>query len=292
MRRAAQAVLIALIGIGSPLIVAVNAQAASAQAASAAASLTMHSDQGDFLGQGKDYSYQQPQDQFFANSGFNQATVFGTVDGLNGDTWTLDFAAPDNQPLQVGDYPNAQAFPFQQPGSPGIEVNEGFTCQTITGEFDVRDLEYTNGLISRLDITFKEHCNGAAAALTGELIFVPPPPEPPLSLTVKVSRTAKLDKTDALIEATGTVTCTQFVWATADIDITQDHGVDLAVGFVSVSCSPGTPAHWTIFAGANGSFHPGAAQGSAFASGQDAIGGTIANSPTVNTVMALTPAHL
>jgi hypothetical protein len=279
--------LVALFAAAAPFTVAVAAKADVAPA-----SLTMHSDQGDFLGQGKDYSYSRPQDQVFANAGFNHSAIFATVNGLNGDHWSLQFDAPDQQPLTTGVYADAQGAPFEQAGHPGIQVNEGFTCQTITGQFDVLDIEFTNGALSKLDVTFEEHCNGAAAALTGELIYTPlSPPLPPQALTVKVNRTAALDTADQAIVVSGTVTCTQFDWTTVEISFQQDHGLDFATGFVSVSCSPGTPAAWTIFAGENGVFRPGGSQASAFAFAQDANDGTIANSPTVNTNVALTPSH-
>jgi hypothetical protein len=69
-----------------------------------------------WVGQGNDYSYSRPQDQIWANLGYNQSVIYGTVNGLNGDHWTAEFAAPDSQPLQVGDYPDARGAPFQQPG--------------------------------------------------------------------------------------------------------------------------------------------------------------------------------
>src|SRR5258708_2589383 len=54
--------------------------------------------------------------------------------------------------------PHAGCSSFRSHGDlnnvPGIQVNDGFTCQTITGQFDVRDIEYTNGVLTRLDVTF------------------------------------------------------------------------------------------------------------------------------------------
>lgn len=94
--------------------------ASNAQAADAPASLTMQSAQGDFLGQGNDYAYSRPQDQVWANLGYNQSVIYGTVNGLNGDRWTAEFAAPDSQPLQVGTTPTPKA---PRSSSPGILVS-------------------------------------------------------------------------------------------------------------------------------------------------------------------------
>jgi hypothetical protein len=286
MKRAARAILTATFAAASLFAITSNAHAASV------ASLTMHSDPGDFLGQGKDYSYSQPQDQFFANIGFNQSVIFGIVNGLNGDRWTVQLAAPDNQPLQVGTYLDAQGAPFQQPGHPGIQINGGFTCQTITGQFDVLDIEYTNGMLSRFDATFEEHCNGAAAALTGEFIFTPPsPPLPPLALNVNIDHTGTVNSADGSVTASGTVTCNQFVFTTVSVELNQGNGSNPAFGNVSVSCSPGITAKWAIIAFPFAPFHAGHAAGSAFAFGEDGSNGTEATSPTANSVVALIPVH-
>lgn len=263
--------------------------ASNAQAADAPASLTMQSAQGDFLGQGNDYAYSRPQDQVWANLGYNQSVIYGTVNGLNGDRWTAEFAAPDSQPLQVGDYPNAQGAPFQQPGYPGIQVNDGFTCQTITGQFDVRDIEYTNGVLTRLDVTFEEYCNGAAAGLTGEFIYTPPPPLPPLALTVKVDRLGTVNSTYGYVTASGTVTCNQYVWTTLSVELNQGNGSNPAIGSMSLSCSPGSAAKWNISATPYTPFRPGHTTASAYAFAEDGYTGTEATSPTTNSVVALLP---
>jgi len=101
----------------SQFAVSVSAQATTTTAAPPA-SLTMHSDPGDFIGQGKDYSYAQPHDQFFATAGFNHSAIFATVNGLNGDQWALRFAAPDSQPLQVGSYPTHKNGQLSKPDIP------------------------------------------------------------------------------------------------------------------------------------------------------------------------------
>ena len=290
MKYRAGVMLVALLAAAAPFTVTAAAQA---QASVSPASLTMQSQPGEFLGQGQDYSYSRPQDQVFANAGSNDGTIFATVNGLNGDRWTLEFQAPDEQPLTTGVYAGAQGAPFEQAGFPGIQVNEGFSCQTITGQFDVLDIEFTNGVLSYLDVTFQEFCNGATEGLSGELIYTPvSPPLPPQALTVTVNRTATLDTADQVIEASGTVTCTQYDWTPVSVSFQQDHGAEaFATEFVSVSCSPGKPAAWTIFAGENGDFQPGASQASAFASAEDANDGSIADSPSPNETVALTPSH-
>jgi hypothetical protein len=87
------------------------------------------------------------------------------------------------------------------------------------------------------------------------------------------------------------VTCTQYAWTTVNVSFQQSKGTGFATEFVTVSCSPGTPATWTAFAGYNGTFRLGASQGSAFAYAEDANDGTIADSPSVNETVVLVPGH-
>lgn len=287
MRIAARAMLIAMFAAAAQFTVAVNAHASDAHASDAPASLTMHSDPGDFFGQGNDYSYSRPKDQVWANIGYNQSVIYATVNGLDGSQWTVQLAAPDSQPLQPGNYPDAEGAPFQQAGYPGIQVNEGFTCQTVTGQFDVLDIEYTNGTLSRFDATFEEHCNGAAAALTGEIIYTPPPVLPPLSLNVKIHHTGTVNNTDGYVTASGTVTCNQYDWTTVSADLTQGDGAEPAIANVSVSCSPGRPAKWKITAYPGAPFAAGRTSASAYAYAEDGYAGTEATSPTANRVVRL-----
>lgn len=263
--------------------------ASNAQAADAPASLTMQSAPGDFLGQGNDYGYSRPQDQIWANLGYNQSVIYGTVNGLNGDHWTVEFAAPDGQPLQAGNYTSAQGAPFQQPGYPGIQVNNGVTCQTISGQFDVRDIEEINGVLTRLDVTFEEYCNGAAVGLTGEFIYTPPPPLPPLALTVSVNRLGTVNSTYGYVTAPGTVTCNQYAWTTVSVELNQGNGSNPAIGSASLSCSPGAASKWNISATPNTPFRAGHTKASAYAFAEDGYTGTEATSPTANSVVALLP---
>jgi hypothetical protein len=93
----------------------------------------------------------------------------------------------------------------------------------------VLNIQFTNSALSYLDVTFQEHCNGATASLSGKLVYTPlSPPLPPQALTIKVNRTAALDKADQVIEASGTVTCTQFDWTFVQVFFAQNHGVDSA----------------------------------------------------------------
>lgn len=209
----------------------------SASAAPATAFLTMHSDPGDFIGGGGDFHYTRPYAHIWANGWINGSSVNGRVSGLQGDEWRFVFDAPDNQPLQPGRYADAQESPWQEPGHPGIDIDRGFTCVTMTGEFTVLEIGYdADGRISRFRATFEQHCNGATAALRGEVLFTSPPPQPQLALAVKVNKSGTVDP-NGFITLKGSVTCNQYVRASVSFSITQ--GTKFSSGSTAVGASPG-----------------------------------------------------
>src|SRR5262249_43324859 len=100
------------------------------------AHLTLHSETGDFIGQGKnfDLTYPQPGDQFFfvalsstlpSKLPTNVSFTLGKVTSGSDNTFTtLDFGTNQlGAPLTPGTlYDNAQREAFAQPGHPGLDV--------------------------------------------------------------------------------------------------------------------------------------------------------------------------
>jgi hypothetical protein len=91
----------------------------------------------------------------------------------NGDGWYLDFAAPNNAPLGTGDYENAERFPFQEAGRPGLSVDgAGRGCNTLTGRFVVSKADYDpSGNVKHFAADLEQHCEGGSAALFGSLRY-------------------------------------------------------------------------------------------------------------------------
>ena len=57
--------------------------------------------------------------------------------------WSLDFAGPMDQPLQVGHYGNATRYPFQDNSVPGLNFSgNGRGNNELTGYFDVLEVNY------------------------------------------------------------------------------------------------------------------------------------------------------
>jgi hypothetical protein len=153
------------------------------------------------------------------------------------DFWFADFAAPDNAILTKGVYLNAQRYPFQAPGLPGLDVSgAGRGCNTLTGNFNVLQASYdTTGNVKSFAADFEQHCEGSAPALFG-------------SVRVK-SKWRQMSVSDALVDgtqstATFTVTLnpsspTSVSVRFSTVDGTAISGTDYAVLTEQVSFSPG-----------------------------------------------------
>jgi hypothetical protein len=125
----------------------------------------MQSDPNDYIGDGGTYRYDAPGEPVIVASDRNEIRVI-----MGG--WELDFSAPGSAQLRVGQYADAQRYPFN--GShPGLAVFEhGRGCNTDTGHFTVSALAFTSGTtVRRLNVGFVQHCEGAAPALHGTFSY-------------------------------------------------------------------------------------------------------------------------
>jgi len=70
---------------------------------------------------------------------------------------TVDFAAPDGVPLQVGTYTGATRWPFNAPGTPGFDFTIGSAgSNTLEGQFTVLEAVYdANGVMQHFGATFE-----------------------------------------------------------------------------------------------------------------------------------------
>jgi hypothetical protein len=171
------------------------------------ARLTLHSQPGDFVGQGKDFDVEYFADRSIAFFGVvsqvigappgQPAQVFFNLWGTQTDSAGLTFGT-DKIPLPIapGTYLNAERASFASPGHPGLDVTfQGNGCNTVTGMFRIDeitfgDFDVVHGQqnIARFRATFEQHCEGAAPALFGTLFFdVAGPPQPVAAAPVPLS---------------------------------------------------------------------------------------------------------
>lgn len=123
---------------------------------------------GDYISQGREYSFLPSN----ASMHFSRNYDGGVGVFIQGDAWwNLNFAPARGTAFTARNYPNAQRFPFQDAGHPGLDVSgDGRGCNMLTGKFKVYEAQFdADNTPTKLAIDFEQHCEGTAPALTGKL---------------------------------------------------------------------------------------------------------------------------
>src|SRR5882672_3041827 len=131
--------------------------------------LAVSSQTGEWVGQGKQYLI-SPSDAIFTASA--SANVV-QISVNNWQLWSTNFAGPSTTRLKPGEYVNAESYPFQPAGTPGIAVyGEGRGC-TSFGNFDVLKAGYSStGSLQSFSADFEQHCREfPSPALFGSIRF-------------------------------------------------------------------------------------------------------------------------
>jgi hypothetical protein len=147
----------------------------AATSVSAGTTITLESDEGDYIGQGLSYSYtDDTADIQYSRNYDNGITVnIRNLPNQPSNWWTLNLAAPDNAEIQPGVYSGVERFPFQTPGNPGLSFSgNGRGCNTLSGGFEVEEVSYDGaGKVLSLNANFEQHCEGVDAALRGTINY-------------------------------------------------------------------------------------------------------------------------
>ena len=108
--------------------------------------------------EGFDFSISNSQSgvSFFINDFSNNPDFWSTR------WWSLDFAAPAGQPLQVGHYSDATRFPFNASTEPGLSfTGNGRGDNQLTGFFDILDLTFaSDGSVQSFAANFTQYDEG------------------------------------------------------------------------------------------------------------------------------------
>lgn len=143
----------------------------------------LQSDEGDYIGAGRHYSYTQ------ANALFEVDEIDGVLTfRVRGDeSWDATFYMPEGfEQLQAGAYTDRLGAPVHDPATGGLRWGgDGRSCPH-SGWFQVDGVSYVAGQISFLDLRFEQHCELRAQALRGQIHWVandatrpPGPVDPP-----------------------------------------------------------------------------------------------------------------
>jgi hypothetical protein len=177
-RRRVLAAALSLTAAVGGLLVAGTAHAQTA----ATGSLSFSGDAGDYISQGKSWSYSTSNGDALSVSSSSGSLVSISVNAYNGDWWTLDLDAPGTQVLAPGTYAAAHRYPFNGTG-PGLDLSgEGRGCNTLTGSFTITKAVFgPQGYVQTFDATFEQHCEGGTTAARGQVHISNPPPPPAAS---------------------------------------------------------------------------------------------------------------
>lgn len=173
-RRRVLAVALSLTAAGGGLLIYGTAHAQAV----ATGSLSFSGDSGDYISQGRSYSYSTGKGDALNVSSSTGSTVSISVNAYNGDSWTLDFDAPATAALAPRTYTSAHRYPFNGNG-PGLSLfGEGRGCNELTGSFTISKAIFgAEGYVQAFDATFEQHCEGGTPAARGQVhISNPAPP--------------------------------------------------------------------------------------------------------------------
>jgi hypothetical protein len=98
----------------------------------------------------------------------------------NSDTSQFTFVPPAGQQLAVGEYPNAERFPFEDPSHPGLTVSVGGAgCNEVAGRFTVKDIQLaSSGAVERFWALWEQRCDNGPPSF-GEVRVGEPETEAP-----------------------------------------------------------------------------------------------------------------
>jgi hypothetical protein len=129
--------------------------------------IALSSDVGDYIGAGGLYAYDSGNSILTITSIGNHLSVY-----VRGDQqWSADFVIPGaGSALVPGRYTGLSRYPFQGPGAGALSWSgQGRGCNALTGTFVIHAVRYEAGVLAAIDMSFEQHCEGAAAALNGTI---------------------------------------------------------------------------------------------------------------------------
>ena len=108
-------------------------------------SITMIGAQGDYISGGSQYLFDAPgANAMSGNAGTVAVNTPSPVGAAFG--YTMDFAAPTGGQLSVGAYDNAERYPFESAGHPGLDISgDGRGCNQDFGWFIIKDIHLDGG---------------------------------------------------------------------------------------------------------------------------------------------------
>ena len=133
-------------------------------------SISLQSEQGDLIGQGKSYQYTPANARISVTATGNRLVV--KVEG--DEEWTGAFQTGGNaSELKIGQYTALPRFLESMDVSQGGLTwwGNGRSCTSSTGWVAIDSVSYVNGQLAAISLRFQRNCNGAVAALRGTVNY-------------------------------------------------------------------------------------------------------------------------
>jgi hypothetical protein len=132
--------------------------------------LVMHSDKGDFIGQGADWLF-TPRNAWFDRFGDAHRLSFDVHPA--GDLWSAVFSAAPGDVLTRRTYANAVGY-GEGTNRPSFDVSgAGRGCDRIRGSFTIKQMRFDprDDVLRNFAASFVQHCEAGKPALRGEVDF-------------------------------------------------------------------------------------------------------------------------
>ena len=132
--------------------------------------ITLQSDAGDAIGLGQSYRYSAADATISVSAQKNKLVV--KVDGDEQWTGVFQTGAEANE-LKIGEYRGLDLYvDNMDPAKGGLTWwGNGRTCKSSTGWVIIDNVAYSNGRLEAISLRFQRHCDGATAALRGEVKY-------------------------------------------------------------------------------------------------------------------------
>ena len=155
-------------GTSAPPVVTEPPVVAPPPAPPVATAISLQSDAGDFIGQGLNYSY-DPTNALIAVNVSAQGAISLSVRG--DEQWQSDLVPPaGSNTFSVGRYEGLPASASVDPSKGSFRwFGGGRGCAASNSSVIVDQVAYVSGVLSSFSVRFSRYCDGATAALRGDI---------------------------------------------------------------------------------------------------------------------------
>src|SRR5215469_8376274 len=171
MWRRAVALPVAALAVATPVTALAVAVAPTAPAARTGIVITAFTDAGVNIGGGVPQEFDRTNASFSGtvNPRLINLVVTGGTAG-KGSFWVFQVEPPPGSTFHVGYYPRVASAGSQAWGFAGLNISGSQGCGgLISGSVEVRDIATSGSRLTRLDLLYEQHCDGAAKGIFGEI---------------------------------------------------------------------------------------------------------------------------